>query len=202
MKKDGRDTRNTIIQAADSLFYSEGVKSVGVDEIAARAGITKRTLYYHFESKDALIAAYLEAKDGPTLDRYKALFEKYDGPVADRFRAVFGDLAKTAKDPRWKGCGFARAAAELAGMPGHPALAAASKHKHSFESYLSLLMQAEGIEGADRLARQLMVILDGAVTEILIHKDSDYALAAGEAAATIIRQARIKANFRASSTAA
>lgn len=202
MKKDGRDTRNTIIQAADSLFYSEGVKSVGVDEIAARAGITKRTLYYHFESKDALIAAYLEAKDGPTLDRYKALFEKFDGPVADRFRAVFGHLAEAAKDPRWKGCGFARAAAELAGLPGHPALVAASKHKHSFESYLSLLMQAEGIEAADALARQLMVILDGAVTEILIHKDSDYALAAGEAAATIIRQARIKAGIRSSSAAA
>jgi AcrR family transcriptional regulator len=201
MKRDGRDTRNKIIAAADSLFYSEGVKSVGVDEIAAKAGITKRTLYYHFDSKDALIAAYLQAKDGPTLDRYRALFEKYEGPVADRFRAVFGDLAKTAKDPRWKGCGFARAAAELAGMPGHPALAAASKHKRSFESYLSHLLQAEGIEGADGLARQLMVLLDGAVTEILIHKDSDYAVAAGEAAATIIRQAHTRAGVRPSAAA-
>ena len=188
MKTDGLETRKRIIVAAGNLFYSQGVNSVSVDAIAAKAGFTKKTLYYHFPSKDALIAAYLEANDGPTLERYQALFEKSEGSIADRFRAVFRGLAQAAQDPRWKGCGFARAAAELAGMPGHPALAVASKHKHSFEAYLARVLDAEGVKGAAGLARQLMILLDGAVTEILIHKDSDYAVAASEAAATIIEQ--------------
>lgn len=50
-------TRSRIIGAAEGLFYEHGLRSVSVDAIAARAGVTKRTLYYHFESKDALIAA-------------------------------------------------------------------------------------------------------------------------------------------------
>jgi len=52
-------TRETIIQAADDLFYGEGIRAASMDAIAERAGVTKRTLYYHFRSKDDLIAAYL-----------------------------------------------------------------------------------------------------------------------------------------------
>jgi hypothetical protein len=55
MVRDARATREQIIQAADALFYGEGIRSASMDAIAARAGVTKRTLYYHFASKDDLI---------------------------------------------------------------------------------------------------------------------------------------------------
>ena len=70
MTRDSRITRRDILAAADELFYGEGFRSVSVDEISAKAGITKKTLYYHFRSKDELIAAYLEARDRPTLERF------------------------------------------------------------------------------------------------------------------------------------
>jgi len=65
MPSDSSQTRTRTIEAADDLFYSEGIRVVGMDAIAARAGVTKRTLYYHFRSRDHLIAAYLAARDEP-----------------------------------------------------------------------------------------------------------------------------------------
>jgi AcrR family transcriptional regulator len=116
------NTRDRILEAADELFYREGIRSVSVNTIAEKAGVTKRTLYYHFRSKDDLIAAYLEARNEPTLSRYRRWFDEFDGTVAERIAGMFGRLAGWAKSPRWKGCGFARAAAELAGAPGIPRL--------------------------------------------------------------------------------
>jgi AcrR family transcriptional regulator len=190
MSRDAGATRRKIIEAADALFYGEGVRSVGVDAIAEKAGVTKRTLYYHFTSKDELIAEYLKARNEPTLNRYRAWLDRFEGPLSERIRRMFDQVAEFAGDPKWKGCGFARAAAELAGLPGHPAIAAASDHKHQFEAWLSELLLAECIREHKLLARQLTVLLDGAVTEILIHRDGSYAEAAGIAAAALIENGR------------
>ena len=70
MARDSTATRARIVDAAVGLFYGEGVRSVSVDAVAEKAGVTKRTLYYHFKSKDDLVAAYLEARDQPTLALY------------------------------------------------------------------------------------------------------------------------------------
>jgi AcrR family transcriptional regulator len=113
MPRNSADTRNRILGAADELFYGEGLLNVSLDAIAARAGVTKKTLYYHFRSKDDLIAAYLEARDAPTLNRYQSWASKADGPLARRLREMFASLEHWAGRPKWKGCGFARAAAEL-----------------------------------------------------------------------------------------
>ena len=76
MVRDARATREQIIQAADALFYGEGIRSASMDAIAARAGVTKRTLYYHFASKDDLIGAYLTARDEPTFARQAAWLDE------------------------------------------------------------------------------------------------------------------------------
>ena len=115
-------TRDRIVSAASKLFYSEGIRAVSVDAVAEKAGITKRTLYYHFDSKDDLIAAYLEMRDQPNLALFKRWFAETDGDAADKVRGVFFNLARAARHPRWKGCGFLRTSAELANMPGHPAM--------------------------------------------------------------------------------
>ena len=54
--------KERILETADKLFYLQGIRAIGVDTIAAEIGISKRTLYNHFPSKDALIAAYLERR--------------------------------------------------------------------------------------------------------------------------------------------
>lgn len=196
MARDSSGTRKRIIEAADELFYGEGIQSVGVDAIAERAGITKRTLYYHFKSKDELIAAYLEARSGPSLERFQRWVDGSDGSLAQQVAGMFAKLAAWARDPRWKGCGFARAAAELAGLPGHPALAFAAQHKKSFEAWLADRFRREGVADAAALARQIMVLLDGAMTQILIHRDPSYAHAAAKAAVALLDASRAGAGQR------
>lgn len=179
-------TRSRIIGAAEALFYEQGLRSVGVDAIAARAGVTKRTLYYHFESKDALIAAYLAARDAPTVERYRAWLGAGDRPLPERVTALFSALAAFAGRPRWRGCGFTRAAVELAGQPGHPAVVMAADHKKRFERWLAEELRGGGVAEPLSAARQLMILLEGAISQMLIHGDTSYALAAGEAAAAIV----------------
>ena len=123
------DTRERIIAAASKLFYSDGIKGVSVDAVAAKAGLTKRTLYYHFRSKDDLVAAYLAARDQPNLALFKRWFAETEGGLPDKVEAIFRNLARSARHPKWKGCGFLRTSAELANLPGHPAIKIGAAHK-------------------------------------------------------------------------
>src|SRR5262249_49020645 len=134
MTRDSSQTRRRLIAAADRLFYGQGIRAVGVDAVAEAAGVTKRTLYYHFASKDDLIAAYLEERDLPTLGRYKELIPE-GGPSAEaRIRRIFEHLGKNAQNPQWRGCSLLRAAAELANLPGHPARVGAARHNKRFSA--------------------------------------------------------------------
>ncbi|WP_119388767.1 TetR/AcrR family transcriptional regulator [Taklimakanibacter lacteus] len=189
MPKDSTKTRQKLIAAADALFYNQGIRAVGVDAIALAAGVTKRTLYYHFKTKDDLIAAYLDGRDQPTLGRYQALLPKAGEPAALRVRRVFEHLAKSCQDRQWRGCSFLRAAAEFANLPGHPTRLIAARHKKSFEGWLADILRADAIADAAELARQIMILFDGAVAQILIHRDPGYAASAAEAAALLIRNA-------------
>jgi len=188
MTKDSSETRRRLIAAADGLFYRQGIRAVGVDAVAEAAGVTKRTLYYHFASKDDLIAAYLEERDLPTLGRYQALIPEPGEPAARQIHRIFEQLGKKSKDPRWRGCSFLRAAAEFANLPGHPARVVAARHKKRFEDWLKGILDADGFAEAADLARQLMILFDGAVAQILIHRDSSYALSAGQAASTLLNR--------------
>ena len=186
MARDARATREQIIQAADALFYGEGIRSTSMDAIAAKASVTKRTIYYHFPSKDDLIAAYLTARDEPTFARQTGWLDETRGDLPEQVLGLFENLARAMSTPRWKGCGFIRAAAELAGTPGHPALNAGSVHKKRVEAWLEDRIARAGLSEAALRARQVMILLDGAAAQVLIHRDPAYALAAGQAAAALV----------------
>lgn len=189
MPRDGLLTKNQIVAAADELFYSQGLRAVSMDAIAEKAGVTKKTLYYHFKSKDDLIGCYLDARDRPTVDRFKT-WAGSDGSVADRMTRFFLMLGRSSQGPRWNGCGFLRAAAELANMHGHPALTAARTHKARCERWLLDMVTDEGHADAEAIARALMVLIDGTVSQILIHRDASYAASAGSAARSLLSTGR------------
>ena len=179
-------TRERIVTAAARLFYNEGIRAASVDAIAEQAGVTKKTLYYHFRSKDELIAAYLESRDQPTLDLYKRWFDATQGTAANKLHGIFAQFAKSTDTPKWKGCGFLRTIAELANTPGHPALKAGAAHKKRFEAWLDEVLTREGVDDAAIIARRIVILLDGSATVMLIHRDPAYVLAAGEIAASLI----------------
>lgn len=181
-----KPAREKIIDAANALFYGEGIRAVSVDAIAEKAGITKKTLYYHFTSKDELVAAYLSSRDQPNLKLFAKWFEECEGSLADKTEAIFRQLAKSAKHPKWKGCGFLRTTAELANMPGHPAIKIGASHKKQFELWLSEKFDEAKCSRPDALARQIVLLMDGAFSTMLLHRDPSYAEEAGRAAKALV----------------
>lgn len=189
MARDGEQTREQIVVAATRLFYGEGIRAVSMDAVAEKAGVTKKTLYYHFTSKDELVAATIAARDQPTLELYKRWFAETGGSVADKVQGLFRKLGRSVDTPRWRGCGFLRTIAELANTPAHPAVKAGAAHKKRFETWLTLELRAHGIAEDAALARQLLILLDGATTVMLIHHDVTYVDAAARLARELVERA-------------
>jgi len=181
--------RARIIEAASQLFYREGIGGVSVDAVAERAGVTKRTVYNHFTSKDELVAAYLDGRDQPNLVLMARWFREADGQLADKVAAIFAQLAQAARHPKWRGCAFLRTIAELASMPGHPAVKIGARHKRAFEAWLTETFRAAGPPQPSELARHVVVLLDGAFAASLTHRDADYIEAAGRAARVLVAAA-------------
>lgn len=183
------ETRERILDVANRLFYAEGIRAVSVDTISEQAGISKKTLYYHFKSKDDLIAAYLAARDQPNLALFERWFEEAEGDVPEKIAAIFTRLARNARHPRWKGCGFLRTAAELANMPGHPAVRVGAAHKKRFEAWLADTFTTAGLCDPDELARHVVLLMDGVFSTVLIHRDARYAESAARAAHAMLAAA-------------
>lgn len=190
MEQQSSSTRERIISAANRLFYREGIRAVSVDAVAEAAGITKKSLYYHFKSKDELVAAYLSHRDLPNLRAYRKWFEEASGSVAEKIAAIFERLAERASQPQWRGCGFLRTSAELANMPGHPAIVIGAEHKRKIEDWLRECLEAESVTDAAEIARQIRILIDGAFAVVMLHRDPGYMRSAGQAAKALVDNAR------------
>src|SRR4249920_664310 len=113
MPRSADQTRQKILHAAYKLFRRSGFYRVGVDEIAAAAGITKRTLYYHFKSKDALLAAVLALQHERIFAEFQTFGVELSGGPDRLVDGLFRELAVWSAKPRWAGSGFTRLAMEL-----------------------------------------------------------------------------------------
>ena len=182
-------TRERIVAAANRLFYREGIRSVSVDAVAEEAGLTKRSLYYHFKSKDDLIEAYLAYRDQPNLDAYRKWFQEKEGTTAEKIAAIFENLAGMASHPKWRGCGFLRTSAELANLPGHPAIVRGAAHKKKIERWLADCLATDGVEAPAALASQIILLLDGSFAVVMLHRDTGYMLSAANAARVLVETA-------------
>lgn len=189
MRDSSLPTRERILQAAAKLFHNDGIRVISVDAIAEKAGVTKRTLYYHFRSKDDLIAAYLQARDEPNLAIFKRWFKETEGDISEKVAGIFRHLAQSARNAKWKGCGFLRTSVELINLPGHPALVVARAHKKRVEDWLgSVFMEAGTGNDAQPLARQVMLLLDGSFAVVLLHRDPSYMETAADAVIRLIAE--------------
>src|SRR4051812_7181715 len=103
--------RQRLLDAADRLFYAEGVHTVGIDRLIEEAGVAKGSLFYNFSGKDDLVAAYLAGRDQRRRARIAQHQDGVDDP-ADRLLAIFDALHEAATAPGYNGCPFANANAE------------------------------------------------------------------------------------------
>jgi AcrR family transcriptional regulator len=166
-----------ILETADRLFYRQGIRAIGVDTVADEIGISKRTLYNHYPSKDALIAAYLS--------RRMVELEVTDRPPLEQILGAFDRLERSVASRRFRGCPFVNAVAELGQeVPDINRLAIAFKERRRlwFRDLLSRL----GVADAAGVATQLALLLDGAIAASLVRGDPTFVRAAREAAVTLI----------------
>src|ERR1700733_13816724 len=109
-----------ILETADLLFYGQGIRAIGVDTIAAEIGISKRTLYNYFPSKDDLIVAYLS--------RHFIEARTSDRPLLEQILHYFDWLERWFASDTFRGCPFVNAIAELSDA-AHPGAKLAVAYK-------------------------------------------------------------------------
>ena len=154
--------KDRILETADRLFYLRGIRAIGVDTIAAEIGISKRTLYNHFPSKDALIAAYLERRFVTPRPSEK--------PPAEQILGTFDALEQRFAGKGFRGCPFVNAVAEL-GAEDQSVRKIAIAFKESRRLWFrDLLLQLE-VADAEALATQLAVLVDGCIAQDLVRND-------------------------------
>jgi AcrR family transcriptional regulator len=176
------DMKERILQTADRLFYMEGIRAIGVDTIAAAIGISKRTLYNHFPSKDALIAAYLER-------RFVKARPSDKSPV-EQILGTFDSLERRFSAKDFRGCPFVNAVAEL-GPKDRAVKKIAIAFKESRRLWFRDLLAELGVEDADALATQLQLLVDGSIALDLVRDDPSMARAAKQAARALLQGAGV-----------
>lgn len=172
--------RSRILEAARRCFYRDGITATGVDTLADEAGVSKRTLYNHFGSKDGVVTAYLEFREARWRRRLTGELEHAGDDPLDRLRAYVRGYGRTIEDEDFRGCGFINAAAELADA-SHPALAVVRGSIANVERGVRQILDDAGVADAGRLAAQILVILEGAIAVAGIRR-SHYVFADAEAA--------------------
>jgi AcrR family transcriptional regulator len=182
------DNRDRILDAAYQLFYERGFTRISMDAVAERAGITKRTLYNHFESKDALFGEMLKRQSSLAVERIRSWATRQDGTAEDFVATIFDRLAAWSAKKRWEGSGFTRLALELADLPGHPGRIAARRHKATIEQVLTEELRRRKLRRPEAAARIITLLTEGASILTLIHGDRAYIGAAAEAARAVLQR--------------
>ncbi|MDT0401343.1 TetR/AcrR family transcriptional regulator [Streptomyces edwardsiae] len=149
-----------IVEAAEELFYHRGITAVGVDLIAEHSGVTKRTLYNRFGSKDHLVAAYLAERDQRWRALVRAAVDACDSPV-EAVTAPFTAL-RTWSETNTRGCAFINALAEIPD-PAHPAHPVAAAQKRWLRDLFEELATAAHRPDPATLATRLLVLHEGAL---------------------------------------
>ena len=178
----GLSARERLLEAANELFYDEGVHTVGIDRVIERAGVAKASLYNTFGSKDELVRAYLETRHARVAARITSYLERYSTP-RERLLGVFEAQGEIFADSGFRGCAFVAASAE---SPGEAVSRAADDYRGWVRGLLTGLAREAGAPDPETLGRQLHMIYDGASLSARMDRDPSSSAAARAAAGTLL----------------
>ncbi|MFG2039740.1 TetR/AcrR family transcriptional regulator [Dactylosporangium sp. NPDC048998] len=161
--------RERLLRAAAELFYAEGAAAVGVERLCQTAGVSKRSMYQLFATKDDVIAESLRVHGPANVAGYFP-DPAAEMPPRERILHVFARLEEQSADPSFHGCPFVNTAIELRD-PGHPASAVALGFKQRLESYFQEHAERLGAPDPGFLAAQLTMLFDGAAVRAVMHAE-------------------------------
>jgi AcrR family transcriptional regulator len=185
------EARERLLDAAEALIYAGGIHATGVDAIVREAGAARKSFYTWFESKDALVTAALARRHERWMRWFVDGTQKRGGSPEARLVGMFDVLREWFASEDFHGCAFLNASGELA-SPDDPARVVAREHKAGVLAFVreqcDALATARGIDRrhAARLARQWLILIDGAIGVALVSGEPDAALDARAAAKQLL----------------
>lgn len=181
-----KSTAEHIVETSLQLFYRHGFHATGVERLSQEAGVTKKTLYRHYASKDVLIAAALRLRHGWFMQKMRNFVEQAE--VAQRPLAYIDFLASWVHEAGFFGCAFINAAAEYAAADQPPHQQAA-QHKAEVLAYLTGLCQNANSQHPERVAEQLFVLGEGIIVTGQVQGYEPHRLEAAKNMAKLVWQA-------------
>ncbi len=151
-----------ILQTANTLFYVEGIRNVGVDRLIGRSTVTKATFYKYYGSKEHLIVDYIQTQRTTAEQKLTALSRSYTS-AESTLRALIAMIVADIANPGFRGCAFVNAAAEFAD-PQHPVRTIVSLHREWYTNFLTELLGRLGHPVPGDAADELMLARDGAMS--------------------------------------
>jgi AcrR family transcriptional regulator len=178
--------RDRLLRTAAELFYREGINATGVDRVVEISGVSKPTLYSHFRSKSRLVAAVLRRRHEQRIAELGQRVAEAGPDPHEQLLAVFTWLEQLHAQVANGGCAFLNAAAEIKD-PRDPARAVIREEKRWFRELLTDLARRLGVRNPDRVGAELMLLIDGANSKVLVEGDRAAAALARGAAITLLR---------------
>ncbi|WP_438489954.1 TetR/AcrR family transcriptional regulator [Streptomyces sp. S186] len=175
---DRETARMRVLEAAEELFYSQGIQAVGMDAVRQASGVSLKRLYQLFPSKEELVLEFLRQRDRRWQQALAGYVDAQPTPE-ERILAVFDWLHTWFSEPDYRGCAFINSFGEL-GAVSHEVAEQARRHKKTFHDYLASLVTAAGRPA--ELADQLALLAEGAITTAAIFGTPEPAHRAREAA--------------------
>ncbi|WP_037855255.1 TetR/AcrR family transcriptional regulator [Streptomyces sp. NRRL S-340] len=172
--------RERLLSTAGRLFYTRGIRTVGVEQLIAEAEVTRATFYRHFAGKEGLVLACLQERDARVRHAVAAVLAVHRG--RDALLGIMAMIGETVDGPGFRGCGFLNAAAEYPD-PEHPVRRCVAEHREWFRGVLRDVVSDAGHPEPDRPARSLVLLRDGAMAGGHLDRQQD-------AAATLRRAAQ------------
>jgi AcrR family transcriptional regulator len=163
------DTRDIILDVTEKLIYKSGIAATSMDLLVKTAGVSRKSIYRYFADKDALTVAALQRRDMRWMHWYRNAVDQAETP-ADRLLNLFTVLKSWFASEGFRGCAFINTSGET-GDPQDPVRLVAKEHKQKLLDYVCELCTEHGAEDPQLLAKQLLILIDGAITVALVMGD-------------------------------
>jgi len=171
---------------AAELFYTEGIRAVGINRLLEEAQAPIMSLYRIFGSKEGLVEEFLMDKDKRVRARFEREVERIADTPRERVLAVFDVLGQVVADPKYRGCTFINVSVEMAD-PEHRFVGIAVAHKEFMREAFCRYLAEAGLRETEPLATQLLMLVDGVFVSTQMHPDhAQAALQARMAAETLL----------------
>jgi len=181
------ETREKILATAERLIYQNGIHATGMDLLVKSSGVARKSIYRYFATKDEVAAAALNARDVRWMSWFRTESDKAETPQA-RILNMFTVLTGWFRSEGFCGCAFINTAGET-GDPNDPVRLIAKLHKQKLLDYTLELCEQLNIEQPSALAKQLLILMEGAITVARVMGDYTAADSARDIAQLLLKQA-------------